>query len=60
MSHHVLMMENLNIEKCMSKDEIMKKTKEYQTFVLKDIFSEYEPKKYINSIKKIVQKNVIP
>jgi len=35
----------------------MKKTKEYQTFVLKDIFSEYESKGYMNGIEKILQKN---
>jgi hypothetical protein len=40
----------------MSEDKIKKKIKEYQTFVLKDIFSEYELKKYINGIEKIVQK----
>ena len=41
----------------MSEDKIKKKIKEYQTFVLKDIFSEYELKEYINGIEKIVQKN---
>jgi len=46
--------------KCTSEDEMRKKTKEYQTFVLKDIFLEYKLKEYINSMKKIVQKNVIP
>ena len=40
-----------------SEDKIKKKIKEYQTFVLKDIFSEYELKEYINGIEKIVQKN---
>jgi hypothetical protein len=40
-----------------SEDKIKKKIKEYQTFVLKDIFSEYELKKYINGIEKIMQKN---
>ena len=34
-----------------------KKTKEYQTFVFKDIFSEYKLKKYMNEIKNILQKN---
>jgi hypothetical protein len=38
-------------------DKIKKKIKEYQTFVLKDIFSEYELKEYINGIEKIIQKN---
>jgi hypothetical protein len=41
----------------MSEDKIKKKIKEYQTFVLKDIFSEYGLKEYINGIEKIVQKN---
>jgi len=35
-----------------------KKTKEYQTFALKDIFPEYELKGYVNGIEKIVQKIV--
>ena len=35
-----------------SEDKIKKKIKEYQTFVLKDIFSEYELKEYINVIEK--------
>ena len=34
-----------------------KKTKEYQTLVLKDIFPEYSLKDYMNKIKNIVQKN---
>ena len=34
-----------------------KKTKEYQTFVLEDIFSEYKRKEYIDRIKNILQKN---
>ena len=34
-----------------------RKTKEHQFFVLKDIFSEYELKEYINGIKNITQKN---
>ena len=34
-----------------------KKTKEYQTFVLKDIFPEYDLKGYMNGIKNILQKN---
>ena len=42
-----------------SEDKIKKKIKEYQTFVLKDIFSEYELKEYINGIEKIVQKMVV-
>jgi len=44
-------------EKRISEEEIIKKTKEYQTFVLKDIFSEYELKEYLESVEKIVQKN---
>jgi len=44
-------------EKRISADEMRKKTKEYQTFVLKDIFPEYKLKKYINKIKNILQKN---
>ena len=35
-----------------------KKTKEYQTFVLKDIFPENKLKKYMNRIKNILQKMV--
>jgi len=31
-----------------------KKTKEYQTFVLKDIFPEYKLKEYIDGIKDIL------
>jgi len=34
-----------------------KKTKEYQTLVLEDIFPEYKLKKYMNKIKNILQKN---
>jgi len=34
-----------------------KKTKEYQTFVLKNIFPEYSLKEYMNRIKNILQKN---
>jgi len=34
-----------------------KKTKEYQTFVLKDTFPEYKLKEYMNKIKNILQKN---
>jgi len=34
-----------------------KKTKEYQAFVLKDIFSERNLKKCINGIKNILTKN---
>ena len=34
-----------------------KKTKEYQTLVLKDIFPEYKLKKYVNKIKNMLQKN---
>ncbi len=34
-----------------------KKTKEYQTFVLKDIFPEYKLKEYMNGMKNILQKN---
>lgn len=52
MPHHVLVMENLNIEKCISEEKMRRKTKEYQTFVLKGIFLEYELKEYINSIEK--------
>ena len=44
-------------EKRISADEMRKKTKEYQTFVLKDIFSEDELKEYMDGIKNIVQKN---
>ena len=44
-------------ENLISEDKIKKKIKEYQTFVLKDIFSEYELKEYINGIEKIIQKN---
>jgi hypothetical protein len=43
----------------MSEDKIKKKIKEYQTFVLKDIFSEYGLKEYINGIEKIVQKMMV-
>ena len=34
-----------------------KKTKEYQIFVLKDIFPEKKLKEYMNKIKNILQKN---
>ena len=34
-----------------------KKTKEFQTLVLKDIFPEYKLKEYMNKIKNILQKN---
>jgi len=44
-------------EKRISADEMRKKTKEYQIFVLKDIFPEYKLKEYMNKIKNIVQKN---
>jgi len=47
----------VDIEKCISVEEMKKKTKEYQTFVLEDIFSEYELKELMNGIEKIVQKN---
>ena len=36
---------------------MMKKTKEYQYFVLNKIFPEYELKEYLNGIKNIIQKN---
>jgi len=44
-------------EKRISADEMERKTKEYQAFVLKDIFSEYELKEYMDGIKNILQKN---
>jgi len=44
-------------EKRISADEMRKKTKEYQTLVLKDIFPEYKLKEYINKIKNLLQKN---
>ncbi|MBU7030588.1 MAG: hypothetical protein HXS48_26885 [Theionarchaea archaeon] len=44
-------------EKRVSAEEMKKKTKEYQAFVLKDIFSEDELKEYMNGIKNILQKN---
>ena len=44
-------------EKRMSAEEMRKKTNEYQTFVLKDIFPEYKLKEYIDGIKDILQKN---
>jgi len=34
-----------------------RKTKEYQYFVLNDIFSEYKLKECLNGIKNIIQKN---
>jgi len=49
--------ENLIIERRVSANEIEEKTKEYQYFVLNDIFSEYELKNYLNRIKNIIQKN---
>jgi len=49
--------QTLIIERRVSADEMRKKTKEYQAFVFKDIFSENELKKYINGIKNILQKN---
>jgi len=44
-------------EKRVSAEEMKRKTKKYQTFVLKDIFSEDELKEYMNGIKNILQKN---
>jgi hypothetical protein len=35
-----------------------RKIQEYQTFVLQDIFPEYESKEYLNSVEKIVQKTM--
>ncbi len=40
-----------------SEEEMRKKTKEYQTLVLKDIFPEYKLKKYMDRIENILQKN---
>jgi len=48
---------NLIIEKRVSAEKMERKTKEYQYFVLKDIFSERNLKKCINEIKKILTKN---
>ena len=44
-------------EKRISAEEMRKKTKEFQTLVLKDIFPEYKLKEYMNKIKNILQKN---
>ena len=44
-------------EKRISAEEMRKKTKEYQTFVLKDIFPEEKLKEYMNKIKNKLQKN---
>ena len=49
--------QNPVIERRVSAKEIGGKTKEYQYFVLKDIFSENELKEYLNEIKNIIQKN---
>ena len=49
--------QNLTIERRVSVEEIGEKTKEYQYFVLNDIFSENELKEYLNEIKNIIQKN---
>ncbi|KYK38143.1 MAG: hypothetical protein AYK18_07870 [Theionarchaea archaeon DG-70] len=49
--------QNLIIERRVSAEEMRKKIKEYQVFVLKDIFSERNLKKCINGIKNILQKN---
>lgn len=52
-------MKNVDIEKCIFEKEMRKKTKEYQIFVFKDIFSEYELKEYTNGgIEKMMQKIV--
>jgi len=48
--------QNLIIESRVSADEIGEKTKKYQIFVLKDIFSEKNLKKCINGIKNILKK----
>jgi hypothetical protein len=44
-------------EKKISINKMKKKIQEYQTFVLQDIFPEYELKEYLNSVEKIIQKN---
>jgi len=49
--------QNLIIERRVSAEEIGEKTKEYQYFVLEDIFSERNLKKCINGIKNILTKN---
>jgi len=43
-------------EKRVSIEEMKRKTKEYQAFVLKDIFPEKKLKKCMNGIKNIVRK----
>ena len=49
--------QNLIIERRVSAEEVRKKTKEYQAFVLRDIFPERNLKKCINGIKNILTKN---
>jgi len=49
--------QNLIIERRVSAEKIGEKTKEYQYFVLKDIFSEKNLKKCINGMKNILTKN---
>jgi len=49
---HILVMENVNIEKCISEDEMRKKTRLSTTLVLKDIFSEDRLKEYLNDVEK--------
>ena len=54
---HINKGQNLIIERRVSAEKMRKKTKEYQYFVLKDIFSEGNLKKCINGIKNILTKN---
>ena len=44
-------------EKEVSTEEMKKKTRKYQAFVLRDIFPERKLRKYMNGIKNILQKN---
>jgi hypothetical protein len=48
---------NKFIAKTISANKMRKKIQEYQSFVFRNIFPEYELKEYLDSVEKIVQKD---